>query len=662
MRFKLLFIFYFKNILKSKLYLWACLLFFLILITRIVIIYFLNEHLEEDFGNLPADVSVSVQMISILYIIYFYRSYSNELLYGVHSFFSDGYKILLEKMSAMLTSHSVVQGLMFIITYFIYCIFYLFVGIELSDIYFSLFRFLFHYMFVPLLFCLFYGLIIAMLFGARKSSIVAILFLWIVTSSMGSQLFENFFSTVKANEWKSLIFLGMSNIMIVYKSYTGFDVMIGNELKALTWLFILIGMILIISLRWAQRPKEFKHVLSIGLSLFLISPLIAYYAVKLNAKYFYYGDYIAETNLYENMQQVKSDLRYEIDTYHIELDENEITVQMTFNYMDTLEPTFQLYHAYPIQSIEAGDETIRYERHGDIIKLKLPTDQRSLSFHYEIVDTHYMPYVNGRVALLADKAWYPKRNELHTYERDIFAGGVEISETFFSDEQYYFTLHTEDVLFCNIPLTNEGVYSGNTQALSVIKGQGNQLTYEDYEITYPADWPNMETRITTVIPILEMTLDEVRKIAPTKITNLPKQILFSDYSQDPFLTKDHLLYSHNTALPIHDEIMGYDAQYKMLQLLVERKKPLKLHEEWMNLSSQIIRENNDLSIDIRGSSGNHILSRVDEERLEHISQILFSFDTELRYRFLREWYEKMNENWTFDDVVDLVEELNTDVD
>ncbi len=81
------------------------------------------------------------------------------------------------------------------------------------------------------------------------------------------------------------------------------------------------------------------------------------------------------------------------------------------------------------------------------------------------------------------------------------------------------------MLFCNLPKRGE-VYYGKAQAVTLIKGQGNQLVYKGYQITYPADWPDMGERVSTVVPQLEKAFQDVRQLAQTDVSILPKELYF----------------------------------------------------------------------------------------------------------------------------------------
>ncbi|NNU97886.1 ABC transporter permease, partial [Anoxybacillus sp. EFIL] len=93
MRWKCLFVFYLKRMFKSKLYASASILFFVLLIVRLIL-FFSDPYDMEAYWQLRHEVFMLVQMISIFYIVFFYLLHSKELLYGVQSFFTDGYRIM----------------------------------------------------------------------------------------------------------------------------------------------------------------------------------------------------------------------------------------------------------------------------------------------------------------------------------------------------------------------------------------------------------------------------------------------------------------------------------------------------------------------------------------------------------------------------------------
>ncbi|KZR60084.1 ABC transporter permease [Pseudobacillus badius] len=655
MRWKYLVLFYIKQIARSRLYVGASALFFLLLISRLILFFF-NPHHMEQYGQLPSEVAMIVQMVSVFYIIFFYRLHSNELLYGTQSFIVDGYRIMLEKISAMFLAHVMYQGIMLAVTYTIYTGIYFSVGIEPSGFYLSLWRFLIIYLFAPLILSMLYGVVIAMIFGVKKSSFLVILLLWIMTGSMSTELFFDYFHSVHADEWSSLLFIGMNTVQHVYNSYVGFDVHWGNELKLITWFLVSTGVALILSLRWTRRAEERNLIIKVLLGMLCLSLFAAYGVTALSTKAFSRADDSTETNYYMNVNQAEADLRYEVESYSISLEGKQATVHIELSGIHTLEPSFQLYHAYPVKWIKAGDEKVKFERYGDILTVHLPSNQSSFTVRYEIADTSFIPYTNGRVLLLADKAWYPKKRASHMYERNENTGEIELSESFLPEERYSFTVKTEEVLFSNLPRQGDE-YSGEAQAVTIIKGQGKQLIYGDYNITYPADWPKMKERVPKVLSQLEKTIYEVQQLVPEAIQLLPKSIVFSNYGLSSLVTKDHLVYNTNYGDAVDSYETTKDFQENLLKLAVQKKGPYKLYREWLYLSSQFIRQKNNWKIESRERSVDSFsLPKAEQESIEFIYHSFYQLNDKQQRQFLSGWYEKMNGNWTWDQVLDLIKE------
>lgn len=626
--------------------------------------FFSDPYDMEAYGQLPHEVFMLVQMVSIFYMVFFYLLHSKELLYGVQSFFTDGYRIMLEKMSAMFAVHVLCQGVMAVVAYGIFSIVYFVVGIEPSDFYLSLFRFLIVYMFAPLSLSIMYGLMVAMLLGTKKSSFFVMLVVWIVTGSMTTELFIDFFETVHANDWKSLLFIGNHGVQSVYDSYIGFEVDRGNEWKLLTWFLVLFGMILMLSLRWTLTTRERNVVMKVLLMLPFLIVLTAYSSLQSNTKAFTRADQTTEINDYRKMNRdVKTDLRYDIQSYSISLKEKQATVHVKFSRMDTMKPTFQLYHAYPIKWIQANHKRIKFAREGDIVTVYLPEGTTSLTFRYDIVDTSFIPYTNGRTVLLADKAWYPKKRASQMYkiyEFTIYGTKEriwwdEFTDQFLPREKHAFTLKVDgDVLFCNLPKRGS-VYSGKAQAVTLIKGQGNQLVYEDYHITYPADWPKMEERVPTVLSQLEKTLHEVQQLAPTTVQSLPKAIVFSSFGLSSFMANDHLVYNTQDLYAIDKYHMGQDFYEKMLRLSVQPKGSYVMYNEWIHAAAQFLMEKRDLrKIDMFRSHQSDVLPKSKQELIKSIYFAFQQLSLEQKQQFLRKWYQEMDETWTWNQVLELV--------
>ncbi|OPX01177.1 ABC transporter permease [Geobacillus sp. LEMMY01] len=666
MRWNFLVLFYLKKLLRSKLYVGASILFFVLLLIRFLLFFSddMNSGMEYS-GELPSEVFMLVQIVSIFYIVFFYLLYSKELLYGVSSWFADGYRILLEKTSALFAVHTLCQGVMLMMAYGVFSLVYVLIGVEPSDLYLSLLRFLAVYLFGPLVFTVLYGVIIAMLFGTKRISFFAILFVWILTGPMTTELFIDVSQTVHARDWASLLFIGKHMIQHVYDSYIGFEVDRGGEWKFAAWLLALAALSLLSSIRWTQTKKERNTVLKALLVFPFLIVLTAYNSLQTNTKAFTRADQTTELEEYRQMkQEVKADLRYRIQSYDLSLHGSRAVVRVALSHLETNRPTFQLYHLYPLHSIEADHQPVKFTRNGDLVTVWLPKRTLTLTFSYKIVDTALIPHTNGRIVLLADRAWYPKRRASHMYRIDEYrVAGMKawdgaFTDQFFPNETYTFTLDVDgDVLFCNVPKRGK-VYRGKAQAVTLIKGQGHQLVYQGYEITYPADWPHMAERAPTVIRQLEKTFHYVQQIASTAVPSLPKSIVFSSWGLSSFMANDHLVYN-TSFFSIGTYHVEHDYYEKILRLSVPPKGSRIMYNEWISLATRWLMQKNGLPVIDWSSKSEWFESqpRSVQKQIESIYDDFQPLDVDQKQQFLRTWYENMDDAWTWDRVFEMMQEV-----
>lgn len=655
MRIKYLYFFYLKNMSKSKLYLAASLGFIFLVFIR-VYMYFNNSFQQENYGDFPIEVVVIVQMVSVLYMIYFYRTFSSELKYGVHNFFTDGYRILIEKMTSLFLVHILFQVILLLFTYAIFTSIYHLVGIEWSPIYGSLFRFLVDHMFSPLIFSSLIGMIIASIFGDKKISIIFILIIWFFAGVINQQVFSSYFSQVGTKDWESLLSIGPGSLYSIYRPYIGFNVNIGLEWRLITWLLLLVSILFLISLKWAIVKKEKRKVRIIVVLLLSFSIVTGQLSINTNTSTYNYADMDKEVEKYREFQSVNTDVNYEIESYHVQLRDSKVSAKLMFRNSNTDKPSFQLYYAFPIDKILVDGIEASYHREGDIVQVESNTKKfKEIEFIYELQHTQLIPYSNNRMVLLANQAWYPKKRENHVYKDDGI-DYVKITDNIpITDETYYFYLEAENLLFTNLEGLNNH-YEGYSNGISIILGQGNQLEYEGYEITYPSDWTNMLNQSKEIIDRLELNFEELRQIVSMDIETPPSKIVFLQDGLSAFIREDHLVYNTGgitTAITEPEAFSVFDEN--IIRIIAKPKGPIDIFNEWVNLTSIMIRKEHNLPI-LFQTPTIEIIGTSLEERVNEIHAAFGGWDTEAKRDFLKQWYFEMDETWTWDDVEALVEE------
>lgn len=653
MRIKYLFLFYAKNIVKSKLYLTAS-IGFILLTTFQIYNYFNTWPDARDYADLPGEIFVVIELFALLYMIYFYLTFSNELNYGIHRYFTDSYKILLEKLTALFSIHFLIQFIVLLLTYSIFVMTYYWGGVEWSPIYGSLFRLLVDYMFAPLLFASLIGLVIASIFGDKKISVIVIVLIWFFTGGLNQELFTTFFREVGTKDWESLLSIGPYSIFTLYSPYIGFDVYEGLEWRLLTWLSILLFLLSFASIKWAVIKKERRIMTFIVAVLLCFSIFSGRMSMITNTSAFNNADFNKEVLTYRQLQSVTTDLNYEVEAYVIQMEKDKVHAKLSFLHANTDNPSFQLYYAFPIEKIMVDGQEVSYSREGDIVKIVSPTDNfNEIEFIYEITHTQLVPYTNNRLVLLANQAWYPKKREKHMYEKD-GSDYIKLTDnTSNVNETYDFHLEAEDVLFTNLEGSNDN-YQGSSSGLSIIIGQGHQLEYKGYEVTYPSDWTDMREQTKKIIERLEINFDELGRIVPLKVSEPPSKIVLNGpYS---FIREDHLVYDargYSVAMTHPDAFSTFGLN--LIPILVEPKDPIVMFNEWVNLTSFMIKREYNYSI-IFQTPTVEVLGTSLEERVYDIHAAFGGWDIEDKRSFLKQWYLEMDDRWTWEDVEQLVEE------
>lgn len=638
---------------KSWLYLIASI--GLILLISIQIFRFFNTWFDqEDYGNLPGQIIVVIQLFSLLYMIYFYLTFSNELKYGIHRYFTDGYKILLEKLTVLFSIHFLFQLILLLLTYSIFVMTYYLAGVEFSSIYGSLFRLLVDYMFAPLLFASLIGLVIASIFGDKKISVMFIVLIWFLTGGLNQELFTPFFREIGTKDWESLLSIGPSSIFSLYSPYIGFNVYDGLEWRLLTWLLILLFLLSVASIKWAVIKKE-KRIMTFIVALLLCFSIISgRMSITTNTSAFNNADFNKEVSSYQQFQSVTTDVNYDVEAYDIQIDKNKVNAKLFFLHANTDKPSFQLYYAFPIEKIVVDGKEVSYSREGDIVQIESHTDDfKVIEFVYEITHTQLVPYTNNRVVLLANQAWYPKKREKHMYEKD-GSDYIKLTDNVTNaNETYDFYLEAENLLFTNLERSNDN-YQGNSSGLSIIIGQGNKLEYQGYEVIYPSDWTNMVEQTKEIIERLEINFEELRQIVPLSVNEPPTKIVLNGPSS--YINKDHLVYNAGgiTTAMTHPDTFSVFDEY-LIQILVEQKSPTVMFNEWVNLTSVMIRKEHNYPVAFQTPTL-EILGTSLEKRVYDIHAAFVGWRTEDRKSFLKQWYLEMDDTWTWEDVEALVEE------
>lgn len=624
----------------------------ILVISRIMLHKFDQFHIQ-DFGNLPSEISGVVQIVSIFYMIYAYQVVSNELQYGIQTFFIDGHRIMVEKISAMWVVHSLFQLALAIITYGFYSFYFLINGLGMTFLYAELFRFIMTFLLEPMILYFFMGILVAIICGKRKISFFFIAVGWIVTGGMNSEFLGSIFDNITAKDWKILLSFSMSNINSAYKSFIGYDISLAYELRFLFWLFLLSEFFFLLSLRWAQDFALRKRIRNLLIVLPIVLLIVGKMAILWMPNMWNNADYDQEVKYYQKLSHSKSKTNeaYDIRQYVMQLDGNQLQVTVSLKNMRTIRPTFQLYHAYDIQSITNNHRAVSYERYGDLITLHLKKPVDQLQFTYTLRSTNFHPILRNRKLLIGNIAWYPKKNndQMYRINRDGIGVGFIPNK---NSKAVKMTIQTKDnLLFINLPKKG-GVYEGKAQAVTLIVGQGKTLETGGYHITYPSDWPDITESAPTFLTFQEKLLTYAKEIGPTVVNRLPSKIVLTQNITNgvaKLINEDHFVYDTSSLYPLASKDTLEGIPTEMIPIIIAPKKS-PFYDAWrLAATSWMNRKLNVLDqIQFRWDLEDFNVPSVKEG-----TKVLEEFQGEPlkeQQEFLKYWYAHMEEATTWKEI------------
>ncbi|OOP68733.1 hypothetical protein BWZ43_09090, partial [Heyndrickxia oleronia] len=96
-----LFLFYNKRLLKSFFYLGTMLFMVVMLFLR----FFIDDNKAYDYmdyGSFVGEMMLIIQAVMLLFIVFFYRLFSDEYKFGANNLFVGSFRITLLKIAALL--------------------------------------------------------------------------------------------------------------------------------------------------------------------------------------------------------------------------------------------------------------------------------------------------------------------------------------------------------------------------------------------------------------------------------------------------------------------------------------------------------------------------------------------------------------------------------
>lgn len=668
--------FYAKNLRRSVFYIATILFGFIILISRFIVRQF-DQFQVENYGGFIGETVIITQGLFLCYMVYFYKVFSDELKYGVQNFFVNSYSILLKKIGALVTIHVLVQLVVLLIQTLLLFIFYRIWSIPYSSFYIDSAIFLFYYMFIPILIGSLIGILIATILEKNKSSIVVILFVWVLLGPLNTELFREYFRSIPIGDIKSFWKLGVSNSEGVFISYKGFEISKVNFYKGIIFLLLNVSLILFTLLKWNKKSGVQLKVMISGVAAVICILLIGDRVLKANDNLlFSYADIDKEREYYTASlsDQISPIEQYQIDGYHIMLDFDEYynaQVDIDISHLKDKDIYFTLYHGYEIKNVkDYMNRELDYQHVGDFVEIQLADENTErITFTYAIKASPVILFEKKNKYLPSYTSWIPTPGKTPLFYNDPI-GGKLMTNIQSQDKDILYTMQIESSdeiqIKTNLNEVDQDKFEGISNGVTLIIGDFlSYETPEGIEVIYPNDWRDIRKDWTVFEETATLILAEGNAILGNEIipTKLPKHLIFDSHQQISYLNNEFLILNLESLYSLSSPLTLQYLPQELLKVMTEdlmEDISEDAYSNWLDLSSMFIKFQVDLVQEEYTYYPDEYEYATAEEKssIQFVYNRFFEIDPQQQRKFLKEWYQQLG---LFDNDWSAVEKLMIEV-
>lgn len=549
-----LLVFYAKQMLKSFLYLGTMLFMVIMLISRFVIRQ--NDlHRMTDYGNFVGEMTLIVQAVMLLFMIFFYKLFSDEYKFGANNLFVGSFRITLLKITALLCNH-----LLFLVAFIGFQVTLIFIFYRVWEIPFSSFytqtvSYVIVYWYLPFVFAFFLGIFTALLFGKNKISFVFMMVVWLAIGPMNTALFSRYFRQFSFSDVESLFYIGPLNINVVFEDVVGYNLSLSTYMKIFFWIIVSIIAIFFALFKTTRTSREKAVIISIILFLFMGNTFIFPKIFEGGKLAFSYADSDKESFYYKNHKDVvdPGTLQYRIKRYDIQLDTRKnvhAETKVTLHHIRSKSLSFVLYHFFEVKKVTNKEgQRLPFTQQGDVVVVERTSNQPSdeLTFYYEMKDSFKIPVSPNYLFLPNYFSWVPTRaNHVpFDFKRIYNKGTIVLSMQTKEPIHYTLSFKGNVPFYTNLPRNKDGTYSGEVSGgITAVAGMFTKKQIDEWEIVYPTDWSEITKDWPTFQKYLVQVHKEIVDMFQIKDMKLPNKIILlaPNSEMNSYLSSDHLLF------------------------------------------------------------------------------------------------------------------------
>ena len=561
-----LFIFYSKQLLKSFLYLGSMLFMLIMLISRFVIN---NKQPYDymDYGSFVGEMMLIIQAIMLLFMVFFYKLFSDEFKFGANNLFVGSFRTTLIKIAALFCNHILYMVLFIGVQISLIFIYFYFVGIPFSSFYKQTIAYIIVYWFSPFLFSFFLGILIALVFGKKKISFVFLIVIWLAIGPMNTELFSQYFRKLSFSDLGSLFYIGPLHSENSFNDLVGYNISLSAYLKISFWCISVIIIILISLLKSARSIREKSSLFIICFVLLIGNTMIFPKIFKNDNPIFSYRNSSQETLYYKGRKDDVDPnyLQYDITQYDIKINVNKTVsaeTKVRISNVKNNKLSFVLYHFFEVKKIIDKDgKKIQFVQQGDFVTVdrKSSAETDELTFYYDMNNSVQIPISNSYLYLPNYFSWIPVRANhapfhfINVYSDDLIASSMQTKKLI----HYTLTFNGELQFYTNLSARENGTYSGDVYGgVSIIAGEITKKKFGTQEVIYPNSWSDISKDWQVYEKYLIEVNREIREMFHLKDMKLPNKIVLvsPNWELNSYLSSDHLLIQHETLLNISSAV------------------------------------------------------------------------------------------------------------
>ncbi|WP_339232196.1 ABC transporter permease [Geobacillus sp. FSL W8-0032] len=653
--------FYAKHMGKSILYVGTYTFWFIMLMMRFLIRQY-DSFGKTDYGNFVGEMTLIVQAAMLLFMVFFYKLFSDEYRFGANLLFAGSLRITALKIAALLANHLLFLAFFTSLQVVLVWQFYRTWSLPFSSLYTETISYIVAYWLLPLVFAFFLGIFTALLFGKSRLSFAWMVIIWLAIGPVNTQLFSRYFQRLPFSDVRSLFYIGPLNMDDVFRDVIGYNVSLPTYMKLLFW--ILTSMMAVWAILWktARTTKE-KAAIIIGVTLLLAGDAWVFPHICTGSKLvFSYADLDQENDFYRthNPTISPSTLRYSIERYDIQLEaKNSVhaKVKATLRQIQGNTLSFVLYHHFSLKQItDQTGKQLPFIQQGDVITVKRSSNRLTdeWTFEYQMNDSAQIPVSPRYLFLPSDFSWLPTKADHAPFAFvNVHSSPAPVSMQPSHPIHYTLSFHGTVPFYTNLPLRSDGTYEGvMSGGIIAVAGMFLKEKIGPWQIVYPADWSNLERDW----PVFELHVRRIHhdtvQIFGLKGVKLPTNIvlLAPHGEQRSVYSSDHLLLQIDTPYSLRSqegtlmylpEILTEGLLWKETHSSRQKEVFQALLTRWFQQQLSLPYSGGDLTFDVALS-----VDSPDGKTEEELRQLFGEYERlsdRKKQKFLALWYKQIKE-------------------